>query len=138
MDDKQFTQLNLKEGDKISFQYITRDRDYNYFPVITNYEVEDVAGKITHIRNLDEDKLAISTVRKSPEIERSQYVITVKNHSRGIGKYYNGRMINLVKHEVSSVEALVTDECGKLVEDVRAILSISEKGFDIKYKKVKP
>jgi hypothetical protein len=61
----------------------------------------------------------------------------VKNHSRGIGKYYNGRMINVVKHEVSSVEALVTDECGKLVEDVRAILSISEKGFDIKYKKVK-
>lgn len=138
MDDKQFTQLSLQEGDKISFQYVTRDRDYKYFPVITNYEVEDVAGKITYIRNLDEDKLAASTVRKFPEIERSQYVITVKKHSRGLGQYYNGRMINIVKHEVSSVEALVTDECGKLVEDVRAIISISEKGLDINYKKVKP
>ena len=137
MDDKQFTQLNLKEGDKISFQYVTRDRDYSFYPVTVSYEIEDIAGKITHIRNLDEDKLAISTVRKNPEIERSKYVITVKNHSRGIGKYYHGRMINVVKHEVSSVEALVTDECGKLVEDVRAILSLGENGLDIKYKKVK-
>jgi hypothetical protein len=131
------TEFDLKEGDKISFQYVSRDRDYSYFPAITNYEVEDVAGTVIHIRNLDEDKLSFSTVRKNPEIERSKYIVTVKSHAKGIGKYYNGRMINLVKHDVSSVEALVTDELGQLVEDVRAILSISEKGLDIKYKKVK-
>jgi hypothetical protein len=132
MTDKEF---DLEVGDIVSFLYVERNRDYNFFPVVTHYSTTEITGIITHIRDIEEDKLDYKTIRKTPEIERSQYIVTVKKPN-GLGKYYNGRMVNVRKHNTSSsVEALVTDADGKLVEDVRAILSISEKGLNITYKK---
>jgi len=110
----------LKVGDLVYFQYVKRDRDYNYYPVTVNYEVQDIVGTIIHIRDCNVDKLGYKTVRDKPEIERSRYVVTVKQKLGGIGKYYDGRMINIkVDHSIArKIGSLIAKQENEIIAQI--------------------
>lgn len=95
--------LPFKVGDQISYIHITRDRDYGFFPVVTSYKGTRVTGTVRAIRDTQEDKLDYKTVSKTPEIERSQYLITVKT-AKGIRTDYNGKMIEIENHGIDMIE----------------------------------
>jgi len=99
----------FKVGDQISYIHITRTRDYSYFPVATQYEGTRVTGTVRAIRNTKQDILNIKTVSKTPEIERSQYLITVKT-PKGIRTDYHGRMIEIQNHGIDLMELVKSIE----------------------------
>lgn len=86
--------LPYNVGDEISYIHINRHRDYNFYPVMTQYQGTRITGIVRAIRDLEVDKLNYKTVSKTPEIERSQYLITVKT-VKGIRKDYDGRMVDI-------------------------------------------
>lgn len=86
--------MNLKVGDFIKAQKITRTRDYCNFPVNTQYSAENFEGRIIKIRDLSKDELNIKTVEREPFYERSRYLITIKTKS-GLSNAYHGCLINI-------------------------------------------
>lgn len=86
---------NLNAGNKVKFQYIERVRDYASFPANTSYDVSTYEGTVLEMRDTQDVKLAYKTVIKSPEIERSRFLLTVKLSDNKIKSFYDGRVINL-------------------------------------------
>lgn len=87
--------LDFKKGDYVSCYKIRRTRDYGFFPCSTKYEADLVEGHVVSVRDTNVDKLAYKTVMRTPEIERSQYLVTFKT-ADGIVKSYDGCLV-LVK-----------------------------------------
>ena len=86
---------NLNTNNKVKFQYIERVRDYGSFPANTSYDVSTYEGTVLEMRDTQDIKLAYKTVIKSPEIERSRFLLTVKLSDNKIKSFYDGRVINL-------------------------------------------
>lgn len=84
----------LNVGDVVQFQYVDRERNYNTFPVNTEYQVKDYMGQILCLRNLTEDPLSMETVERNPMLDRSKFLMTVQFNDGKIKSFYCGRVIN--------------------------------------------
>jgi hypothetical protein len=85
----------LNAGNKIKFQYVDRNRDYNMYPVTVTYKIDEYEGTILEVRDLTVNQLDHRTVARKPEIERSQYLLTVQLPDNKIKSFYDGRVINI-------------------------------------------
>ena len=86
---------NLTAGSKVKFQYVDRNRDYNVYPVTVSYTIDEYEGTILEVRDLTVQKLSSQTVSRKPEVERSQFLLTVQLPDNKIKSFYDGRVINL-------------------------------------------
>lgn len=86
--------MNLKVGDRIKALKIKRTRNYNSFPVDTQYTAENFEGTIIKIRDLTKEQLFMRTVERDPLHERSRYLITIKT-KHGLSNAYHGCLINI-------------------------------------------
>ena len=86
---------NLTAGNKVKFQYVDRNRDYNVYPVTVSYTIDEYEGTILEVRDLTVQKLSRQTVSRKPEVERSQFLLTVQLPDNKIKSFYDGRVINL-------------------------------------------
>jgi len=87
--------FNVKPNSQVRFQYVDRVVNSNVFPVETLYEAKEYVGKVLQVRDTETEGLKWSTVRTNPNVERSQYLITVQMPDNKIKSFYSGRMINL-------------------------------------------
>lgn len=87
--------LNVKPNSQVRFQYVDRVVNPNVFPVETLYEAKECVGKVLQVRDTEAHGLKLSTVRTNPNVERSQYLVTVQLPDNKIKSFYSGRMINL-------------------------------------------
>ena len=86
---------NLTAGTKVKFQYVDRKVDYKQLPVHTMYSVDEYEGTILEVRDVLANCLNYKTFDRKPEIERSQYLLTVKLPDNKIKSFYDGRVINI-------------------------------------------
>jgi len=85
----------LTAGKKVKFQYIDRKVDYTQLPAHTLYNIDQYEGTVLEVRNLLENCLNYKTVCRKPEVERSQFLLTVQTSDNKIKSFYDGRVINL-------------------------------------------
>ena len=85
----------LTSGNKVRFQYVDRNRDYSVYPVTVSYTIDEYEGTILEVRDLTVQRLSRETVARKPEIERSQFLLTVQLPDNKIKSFYDGRVINL-------------------------------------------
>lgn len=86
---------NLTAGNKVKFQYIKRERNYDGFPARTNYEVKNYEGTVVRVRDTDESRLTLKTVYANKSVERSRFLLTVQLSDNTIQSFYDGRVINI-------------------------------------------
>ena len=86
---------NLTAGNKIKFQYVDRKNDRTHLPAHVTYEIKNYEGTLLEIRDLFNNRLEWKTLVKSPEVERSRYLLTVQGTDNKIKSFYDGRVINL-------------------------------------------
>lgn len=98
---------NVKPGSEVSFQYIDRSVFSDRLPFETVYEAKEYKGKVLEVRDTHQDMLRFSTVRTHPNVERSQYLVTVKLSDNKIKNFYSGRMINLKPKRKSLVKRIL-------------------------------
>ena len=92
---KEIAVFNVKPNSQVKFQYVDRVVNKNVFPVETLYEAKEYVGKVLQVRDTEAQGLKWSTVRTNPNVERSQYLVTVQLPDNKIKSFYSGRMINL-------------------------------------------
>jgi len=85
----------LTAGNKVKFQYVDRNRDYSKYPVTVSYEIDEYEGTVLEVRDLTVQRLSRETVARKPEIERSQFLLTVQLSDNKIKSFYDGRVINI-------------------------------------------
>jgi hypothetical protein len=103
----------LTAGNKVKFQYVDRKQSYTSWPVDTSYEIDSYAGEIIEVRDTEAQRLAIETVSRHPEIERSRFLIKVKLDNNQIKSFYSGRVVNVEKINKSFLKKLVDKLTGK-------------------------
>ncbi len=114
--------MDLKVGDHIKALKLKRSRNYNTFPVDTQYTAENFEGKIIKIRDLSEDQLSIQTIERDPLNDRSRYLITIKTKN-GLSSAYLGCLVEIEKiekleeHKKISAQSLEDDNRIKMLND---------------------
>ena len=78
---------NLTAGNKIKFQYVDRKNDRTHLPAHVTSEIKNYEGTLLEIRDLFNNRLEWKTLVKSPEVERSRYLLmpasTIQDDVRG-------------------------------------------------------
>jgi hypothetical protein len=103
----------LTAGNQVKFQYVDRVRDHEFYPVLTSYKIDEYEGTILDVRNIEVNKLEYNTIIRNPEVERSQYLLTVQLPDNKIKSFYDGRIINVQKINKSFISRLVDKLTGK-------------------------
>lgn len=92
--------LPFQVGDTISYLEIVRSLCFEYYPIEVSYTAIPVRGKVIKIRDLEVDKLSIDTIARTPDIERSRYLVTVLLGNK-MRSTYHGCMVELQVHNTN-------------------------------------
>jgi hypothetical protein len=85
----------LTAGNKVKFQYIDRDVQWDVMPAITTYNIEAYEGTVLDIRDTQIQSVSRESVLRNPSIERSRFLLTVQMPDNKIKSFYDCRVINL-------------------------------------------
>lgn len=85
----------LTAGNKVKFQYIDRDVQWDVMPAITKYNVEVYEGTVLDIRDTQIQAVSKESVFRNPAVERSRFLLTVQMPDNKIKSFYDGRIINI-------------------------------------------
>jgi len=87
---------NLTAGNKIKFQYVDRNQEFNHWPdAHVKYAIDSYEGTVIDIRDTEEKQISLKTAIRKPSVERSRYLLVVQLSDNKIKSFYDGRVINL-------------------------------------------